>query len=117
MALAGVASAGPAHPHIIYLLVDDWYVCARAALDLTLLDGEYSLIFVDSSNRGWAEAGFHRPPGYAEVKTPNMDALVKDGVQLDVSGMVILMIGSVCVLYGVASFLTFGVFSMCVMIV
>merc|ERR1740117_2631639 len=32
---------------------------------------------------GWANAGWHRPEGYAEVKTPSMDALVREGIELD----------------------------------
>ena len=33
---------------------------------------------------GWANAGWHRPDdGYAEVQTPHMDALVKEGIELD----------------------------------
>ena len=31
----------------------------------------------------WANAGWHRPEGYAEVQTPAMNALVKDGIELD----------------------------------
>ena len=43
-------------PHIVMLLIDDF---------------------------GWADASWHRPAGYAEVQTPNMDALVKSGIELD----------------------------------
>ena len=43
-------------PHIVYVLVDDW---------------------------GWANAGYHRNPPTREVDTPNIDALVKDGLELD----------------------------------
>ena len=43
-------------PHIVFLLVDDF---------------------------GWADAGWHRPAGYAEVETPRMDELVRDGIELD----------------------------------
>jgi hypothetical protein len=32
---------------------------------------------------GWANAGWHRPEGYAEVKTPSMDAMVREGIELD----------------------------------
>jgi arylsulfatase I/J len=32
---------------------------------------------------GWANAGWHRMPGYAEVQTPAMDKLVKTGIELD----------------------------------
>ena len=43
-------------PHIVFLLVDDW---------------------------GWANAGYHRNPPTKEVVTPNMDSLVKEGLELD----------------------------------
>ena len=32
---------------------------------------------------GWANAGWHRPKGYQEVQTPSMDALVREGIELD----------------------------------
>jgi len=32
---------------------------------------------------GWADAGWHRPEGYEDVQSPNMNALVKAGVELD----------------------------------
>lgn len=43
-------------PHILYILLDDW---------------------------GWADAGWHRPNNYTDLKSPNMDALAKGGVELD----------------------------------
>ena len=43
-------------PHIIFMMVDDW---------------------------GWANVGYHRNPPTAEVVTPNIDSLVKDGLELD----------------------------------
>ena len=43
-------------PHIMFLLVDDW---------------------------GWANVGYHRDPPTREVVTPNFDALVKEGLELD----------------------------------
>ena len=43
-------------PHIVYVLVDDW---------------------------GWANVGYHRNPPTREVDTPNIDSLVKDGLELD----------------------------------
>lgn len=32
---------------------------------------------------GWADVGYHRPPGYGEIQSPNIDAIVKDGITLD----------------------------------
>ena len=55
LVLASLVSAGDL-PHVVMLLVDDF---------------------------GWADASWHRPSGYAEVQTPNMDALVKAGIDLD----------------------------------
>jgi len=52
--VCSVAAAKP--KHIVALLIDDY---------------------------GWADAGWHRPTGYTEVSTPNMDALVKEGVEMD----------------------------------
>ena len=43
-------------PHIIFMMVDDW---------------------------GWANVGYHRNPQTPEVVTPNIDSLVKDGLELD----------------------------------
>ena len=50
------ASNAAALPHIVFMLVDDW---------------------------GWGNVGYHRPPGFNETLTPNIDALVSAGVQLD----------------------------------
>ena len=46
----------PPGPHIVFLLVDDW---------------------------GWANVGYHRDPPTPEVSTPNIDDLLKNGVELD----------------------------------
>ena len=43
-------------PHIVYVLVDDW---------------------------GWANVGYHRDPPTREVSTPNIDKLVRHGLELD----------------------------------
>ena len=43
-------------PHLMFMLVDDW---------------------------GWANVGYHRNESNKEVVTPNIDALVKDGLELD----------------------------------
>ena len=43
-------------PHIVFMLVDDW---------------------------GWANVGYHRDPPTREVDTPNIDSLVKEGLELD----------------------------------
>eukprot|EP00039_Didymoeca_costata_P007163 m.96923 g.96923 ORF g.96923 m.96923 type:complete len:570 (+) comp13570_c0_seq7:39-1748(+) len=43
-------------PHIVAILADDY---------------------------GWAEVGWHRPKGYKEVKTPNMDQLVATGIEMN----------------------------------
>ena len=56
LAGAPASSSTAVKPHIILHLADDF---------------------------GWANAGWHRPEGYKEVQTPNMDALVKAGVELD----------------------------------
>eukprot|EP00039_Didymoeca_costata_P020357 m.340990 g.340990 ORF g.340990 m.340990 type:complete len:528 (+) comp19698_c0_seq1:49-1632(+) len=53
------AAGSPPKPHILMLLADDF---------------------------GWANAGWHRTPKddpMQEVKTPNMDNLVKNGIELD----------------------------------
>ena len=36
----------------------------------------------NSTTRGWANAGWHRP-GDKEVVTPNLDAMVKNGIELN----------------------------------
>ena len=43
-------------PHIVFMLVDDW---------------------------GWANVGYHRDPPTREFDTPNIDSLVKEGLELD----------------------------------
>ena len=43
-------------PHLVFMLVDDW---------------------------GWANVGYHRNPATKEVVTPNIDNLVKEGLELD----------------------------------
>lgn len=43
-------------PHIVMMLVDDW---------------------------GWADVGYHRDPPTKEVVTPNIDGLVKQGLELN----------------------------------
>ena len=59
IALAAAFGAAPAAaaslPHLMYFLVDDW---------------------------GFADVGFHRP-GFNETITPNIDALVAEGVLLN----------------------------------
>ena len=56
--LSGRASCAGTKPHIVMHLVDDW---------------------------GWANAGWHRLGRRAtdEVRTPRMDALVRQGIELD----------------------------------
>ena len=46
----------PKRPHLVFMLVDDW---------------------------GWANVGYHRNPPTKEVVTPNIDNLVKEGLELD----------------------------------
>ena len=43
-------------PHIVFMLVDDW---------------------------GWANVGYHRDTPTKDISTPNLDGLVKEGLQLD----------------------------------
>ena len=43
----------------------------------------HNVIAILADDYGWADASWHRPPGYAEVKTPQMQALVDAGVELD----------------------------------
>ena len=52
----GCALAAAPKPHIVYALIDDY---------------------------GWANAGWHRATPDPETVTPNLDALVKEGVELD----------------------------------
>jgi hypothetical protein len=53
---AAVADAAGAQPHILAILSDD---------------------------HGWAEVSWHRPAGYEEVVTPNLQGLVESGIELD----------------------------------
>ena len=54
--IATLSAAQQAKPHLIFVLVDDW---------------------------GWANVGYHRDPPTKEVVTPNIDGLVKEGLELD----------------------------------
>ena len=56
MVFAVTQSKQASKPHILYMLVDDW---------------------------GWADVGYHRDPPTKEVVTPNIDSLVKTGLELD----------------------------------
>merc|ERR1719181_2031170 len=51
-----LADSTPQKPNILHILLDDF---------------------------GWADAGWHRPDGYKDLRTPNLDALAKVGVELD----------------------------------
>ena len=51
-----ISVAQQAKPHLVFMLVDDW---------------------------GWANVGYHRDPQTKEVVTPNIDGLVKEGLELD----------------------------------
>ena len=55
-AQANVKPAAGTKPHIVMMLVDDW---------------------------GWANVGYHRDPPTKEVVTPNIDSLVREGLELD----------------------------------
>ena len=55
-ALAKIKPAASTKPHIVMMLVDDW---------------------------GWANVGYHRDPPTKEVVTPNIDSLVREGLELD----------------------------------
>ena len=46
----------PSKPHIVFMMVDDW---------------------------GWADVGYHQNSSTKDVQTPNIDSLVKEGLQLD----------------------------------
>ena len=50
-------------------------------ISLTLLSRDASathIVAILADDFGWADAGWHRPAGYAEVETPRMDELVRD---------------------------------------
>ena len=49
-------NAPSSKPHIVFMLVDDW---------------------------GWADVGYHRNTSDNDISTPNIDSLVKEGLQLD----------------------------------
>jgi len=53
---AALATAVAAVPHLVFNLIDDW---------------------------GWADVGYHRDPSFKEIVTPNIDALVASGIELN----------------------------------
>ena len=54
--LVTVTAAQQSKPNLAFMIVDDW---------------------------GWANVGYHRYPQTKEVITPNIDAMVKEGLELD----------------------------------
>jgi len=56
LALPALAAAKALPPNFLYILLDDF---------------------------GWADAGWHRPENYTDLQTPNMNALVREGVELN----------------------------------
>ena len=54
--LVSVCNGAASKPHLVFMLVDDW---------------------------GWANVGYHRTTPTKEVVTPNIDDLVKNGLELD----------------------------------
>ena len=40
-----------------------------------------NLLHILLDDFGWADAGWHRPEGYLDVQSNNMNALVKDGIE------------------------------------
>jgi hypothetical protein len=57
------------------LLVDPAGVAAESSLP--------NILHILLDDFGWADAGWHRPAGYTDVQTPNMNSLVREGVELD----------------------------------
>ncbi len=55
-AASHLALAADKKPHIVFMMVDDW---------------------------GWANVGYHRDTPTRDISTPNIDSLVKGGLQLD----------------------------------
>ena len=71
-----VGSAMAALPNILHILVDDMG-CANKIIVL-------SAAHTNSRVLGrWAEVGYHREPNDTDARTPNMDALVRNGLELD----------------------------------
>mmetsp|Transcript_14657 Transcript_14657/g.16265 ORF Transcript_14657/g.16265 Transcript_14657/m.16265 type:complete len:533 (+) Transcript_14657:62-1660(+) len=56
LAVLSIYAQKPPKPHVVFLLIDDY---------------------------GWANVGYHRDPPTEEVQTPNIDALVAEGIELD----------------------------------
>lgn len=59
------------------LLLGAAFACAAAT------SSRPNILAILADDYGWADSGWHRPVGYKEVQTPNMDALVREGVELD----------------------------------
>ena len=56
LTIAPKESTAADKPHVVFMMVDDW---------------------------GWANVGYHCDSPTAEMVTPNIDSLVKDGLELD----------------------------------
>jgi hypothetical protein len=79
-AVAATAAAKPAAeanklPHIFFVVC-----CFIQLLSFTDSDNELPQIVDDF---GWAEVGYHRDVKTPEIVTPTIDALVKEGVELN----------------------------------
>lgn len=63
-------------PHALLLLL-------LAAASAQIIPSKPNVLFILVDDLGHAELGYHRPPGYHEVQTPSIDALVAEGINLD----------------------------------
>ena len=62
-----------------------WLILLITISDLSVqsLGDQLHIVFMVVDDWGWANAGYHRSPPTPEVVTPNIDSLVKQGLELD----------------------------------
>lgn len=69
------------NPHLLHLLLPLFGGMAASATTAKTKKPHILMILMD--DLGHAELGFHRPSGWKEVVTPEIDQLVRTGAQLD----------------------------------
>jgi arylsulfatase A-like enzyme len=75
------ASVAP-KPNILHILLDDFGESHRR-FNSPSSPTNTSTVASTASSTGWADAGWHRPAGYTDVQSPNMNTLVQEGIMLE----------------------------------
>ncbi len=63
----------------LLLVISLTVIYSSTACDAVSAQKKPNIVFVVADDMGWADIGYHNP----EIKTPNLDKLAKEGVELD----------------------------------